>query len=166
MEKLQGIAAANVLPPADLSTQFTLYTPPKPEDQAHAAVVATADLNTLAMQDKEFILYNGRQEDADKVWAVMKDVTTEIPGKVVASTADSIQIAVSDDAIQSNTAEMTVNMKEPLKEVPAVGASLKVIGTFDSYTKTPPMIILKDGSIPEAKKPAPAHHAPAHHTAH
>jgi hypothetical protein len=162
-DKLQTIAAANVFPPADLNTQFTLYVAPKPEDIAHAAVASTTDLSTLAIGDKEFILGNGTQEDQDKVWAVIKGVTEEIPGTVISATADQIQLAVSDDAIQGKTADFTVNLKEPLKVVPATGASIKVVGTFDSYTKTPTMIILKDGEIPAAKA-APAKHV-VHHTA-
>jgi hypothetical protein len=166
-DQFQAVAAANVLPPAALSTQFKQYIAPKPEDLAHQAVTSTADLNTLAVQDKEFILGNGAQADADKVWAVMKDVTTEVPGTVVTATAEQIQLSVSEEAIQNKTADFTVNMKTPLKEVPATGASIKVIGTFDSFTKTPTMIILKDGELPA--KPAPAKKAPAHpvhHTAH
>ncbi|HXB63211.1 MAG TPA: hypothetical protein VNU94_10220 [Acidobacteriaceae bacterium] len=162
-DQLQAAAVANVFPPATLSTQFTQYVPPQPSDLAHQAVVSTPDLNTLALQDKEFILGNGLQGDADKVWAVMNGVTAEIPGTVISATADQIQLAVSDDAIQAKTADFTVNMKEPLKDVPAAGASIKVVGTFDSYTKTPTMIILKDGEIPVEKK-APVHH-PVHHTA-
>lgn len=181
-DKLQAAAAANLFAPANLSTQFTQYVPPKPSDLAHQAVVSTPDLNTLALQDKEFILGNGTTStpdptdptktipgDADKVWAVMNGVTAEIPGTVISATADQIQLAVSDDAIQSKTADFTVNMKEPLKEVPATGATIKVVGTFDSYTKVPTMIILKDGELQVEKKApakAPVHHAPVHHAAH
>jgi len=162
--QFQAVAAANLFPPASLSTTFTQAPPPpKPEDLAHQAVVSTPDLNTLAIADKEFILGNGTQEDQDKVWAVMKGITTEIPGTVINATADSIQLAVSDDAIQAKTADFTINMATPLKEVPAVGASIKVVGTFDSYTKNPTMIILTGGTIPEEKK-APAKR-PVHHTA-
>jgi hypothetical protein len=167
-DQFQALAAANVLPPASISTQYTMYVAPKPEDLAHQAVTSTSDLSTLALQDKEFILGNGTKEDADKVWAVLKDVTAEIPGTVVTATADQIQLSVSEDAVQSKTADFTINLKTPLKEVPATGTSIKVTGTFDSFTKTPTMIILKDGEVPEKKAPAkkaPAHTAPAHHTA-
>jgi tetratricopeptide (TPR) repeat protein len=163
-DSLQALAAANVFAPANLSTQYTMYVPPKPSDIAHQAIMSTPDLTTLAIADKEFILGNGTPEDQAKVWAVMKDVTAEVPGKVVLATAETIQLAVSDDSIQSNTADFTVNMKTPLSVVPATGATIKVIGTFDSYTQTPTMIILKDGEVPVEKK-APAKR-PVHHTAH
>jgi hypothetical protein len=124
--------------------------------------VSTPDLSKLALSDQEFILANGNTEDAGKVWAVLQGKTTQIPGLVIQATADSVQLAVSDDSKQSQKADFTVNMKEPLKEVPAVGTTVTLIGTFDSYTQTPPMIIMKDGEKPAEKKtPArrPAHKA-------
>jgi hypothetical protein len=130
--------------------------PPSPADQAHQAVISTPDLKTLSLADKEFVLFNGTPDDAAKVWAVLNGITAEIPGKVIAATADSVQIAVTEDNKQTNKADLTINMKTPLKTVPAVGSDVTYIATFDSYTPTPPMIVLKDGQL----KPA----APVHHT--
>ena len=86
------------------------------------------------------------------------------PGIVIAATADSVQLAVSPDAQQSKTADFTINFSKPLAEIPAVGANVKYDATFDSFTKTPPMIILKEGEAVGEKK-APVHH-PVHHPAH
>ncbi len=116
--------------------------------------------NSLALSDKEFILANGDLADQQVIWSVMNGVTAEVPGVVVTATADSVQIAVTQDAQQSNKADFTVNMKEPLKTVPTPGTKVTYIATFDSYTQTPPMIILKDGEPKEAPKPV------VHHTAH
>jgi hypothetical protein len=129
---------------------------------------ACADaLKGMALSDKEFILSNGDPADQQLIWGVMKGVTAEIPGVVIAATPDSVQLAVTQDAQQSQKADFTVNMKTPLKpaEAPAVGAKTTFIATFDSYTQNPPMIILKDGE-PKAASKAPVHHAPpAHHPA-
>ena len=114
----------------------------------------------MALADKEFVLTNGNPDDQAKVWAVLKDVTAEVPGTVVSATADSVQLSVSEDAKASNKADFTVNMKTPLKTPPAVGAQIKVDGTFDSYTSNPSMITLKDGEIPAEKKPVA--HRPVH----
>jgi hypothetical protein len=84
---------------------------------------------------------------------------------VVQATADSVQLAVTEDNKASNKADFTINMKTPLKTVPTVGASVTFEGTFDSYTPQPPMITLSDGE-PPAKAPArgaPAHRRPAAH---
>ena len=137
--------------------------PPSPADQAATVVSSTPDLKTLSLSDKEFILFNGKQEDADKVWAVVKGLTAEVPGKVIQATADSVQIAVTEDNKASNKADFTINMKEPLKTVPAVGSDVTYVATFDSYTQNPPMIVLSNGGLkaapaatrrPSARRPA------------
>ncbi len=153
-DQVKALTQANLFP-TDAYKPVAAPPPPSPQDLAHQAVTSTPDLKTLALADKEFILANGNQEDAEKVWAVLKDVTAEVPGTVVTATADSVQLAVSDDAKASQKADFTINMKTPLKDIPAVGAQVKYVGTFDSYTQNPPMIILKEGEAPAAaKKPA------------
>ncbi len=122
------------------------------------------NLKNMALSDKEFILSNGAPADQGAIWGVMNGVTAEVPGVVVSATADSVQLAVSQDAQQSNKADFTINMKAPLKDVPAAGTKATFIATFDSYTQNPPMIILKDGE-PKVAPKAPVHHAPVHHTA-
>lgn len=119
---------------------------------------------SLGLSDEEFILANGDTQDQQLIWSIMNGVTAEVPGVVVSATPDSVQMAVSQDAQQSNKADFTVNMKTPLKpaDVPKQGDKVTYIATFDSYTQNPPMIILKDG----APKPKPVEHRPVHHTTH
>jgi len=151
---------ASLFPP-DSYKPVAAPPPPSPQELAHQAVTSTPDLKSLALADKEFILANGTPEDAGKVWDVLKDVTAEVPGTVVSATADSVQLAVSDDAKQSQKADFTINMKAPLKEVPQAGAQVKFTATFDSYTQNPPMIIMKDGEPPAPAKKSPAARRPA-----
>ena len=138
--------------------------PPSPQDLASQTVASTPDLSTLALADKEFILANGKLDDATKVWATLKGVATKVPGIVISATPEQVQVAVSDDAQQSKKADFTINMKTPLKTLPAVDSSISYIATFDSYTQSPAMIIMKDGIAPAAVKPHPVHHHPAHTT--
>ncbi|HEY0795607.1 MAG TPA: hypothetical protein VGD64_07480 [Acidisarcina sp.] len=161
-DAVQKAAHDNLFPPANF-TITPAPPPPAPDKLAHDAVVGTPDLKQMALADKEFVLSNGNDEDAAKVWAVMKDVRAQVPGTVIAATTTSVQLAVSPDAQQSKTADFTINFTKPLTEAPAVGASVKYDATFDSFTKTPPMIILKDGEpvVAPKAKPAAAHH-PAH----
>ncbi|GGH10045.1 tetratricopeptide repeat protein [Silvibacterium dinghuense] len=156
-DAIKQLAHDNIFPP-DSYKPVAAPPPPSPADLAHQAIVSTPDPSKLALADQEYILANGNDDDAAKVWNALKGQTSQIPGVVVQATADSVQLAVSDDAKQSQKADFTINMKEPLKEVPAVGSNLTLIGTFDSYTKNPAMIILKDG------EPKPAAKAPVHHT--
>jgi len=159
-DQIKQLAHDNLFPP-DSYKPVPAPPPPSPQQLAHNAVASTSDLDSgLSLADKEFVLANGAPEDAQKVWAVLQGKTTEVPGTVVQATADSVQLAVSEDAKESQKADFTINMKSPLKDIPAVGTQVTYIATFDSYTQNPPMIILKDGGPKAAPK------APAHHTTH
>jgi hypothetical protein len=161
-DAMQTAVKTNLDPPAG----FTVTPAPKPEDIAAKVIATTPDLATLAISDKEFILQYGKPADADKVFDTIKGKAVELPGlTVIAATADSLQVAVSDDAVQSKTADFTFTMKEPLKTLPAVGDKISLDGTYASYTQSPLMITMSDGSVVAPKKAAaPVHHAPVHHT--
>ncbi|HEY0784597.1 MAG TPA: hypothetical protein VGD62_01925 [Acidobacteriaceae bacterium] len=150
-DAVKTMAAANVMPPADYKP-VPAPPPPSPQDLAHQAVSGTADLKTMALGDKEFVLANGTTDDAEKVWATLKGQTLGIKGKVtmVAPDGTSVELAVTEDARQSNKADFTINMKAPLTKPPTVGAEVTYDATFDSYTQSPSMIILKDGEPPAA----------------
>ncbi|MGC1785007.1 MAG: hypothetical protein WA708_21010 [Acidobacteriaceae bacterium] len=155
-DQVQAQAKASLNPPSGFSIT-PAPPPPSPQQLAHNAVTSTPDLKTMALTDKEFVLANGTTDDASKVWDTMKGLTTKVPGKVIAATPDSVQLAVSDDAQQSNKADFTINMKAPLKTPPTIGSTVNMIATFDSYTQNPPMIIMKDGIAPPTTKPRATH---------
>jgi len=100
------------------------------------------------------------------VFDTIKGKSVEIPDAlIIAATADQLQVAVSDDAVQGKVADFTFNFATPLKTVPDVGGKITLDGTYASYTQTPLMITMSDASVVEKKKPAakaPVHH----HTAH
>src|ERR1700722_6389036 len=152
-DQVKTLVTQSVLPP-DSYNPTAAPPPPSPADQAAKVVASTPDLKTLNLNDKEFILFNGKPEDAGKMWDTMKGQTYEIPGKVVSATADSVQLAVTDDAKASNTADFTVNMKKPLTTPPAIGTMVNYDATFDSYTQNPKMITLINGAPPAPEKPA------------
>jgi tetratricopeptide (TPR) repeat protein len=183
LDAIKTQAAATEFPPGTL-----IITPADtPAQKIHKILANTADLTTLALADKELVLAFGDKEDADKLWALMKDKDTPVPGTVIEATASQIKVAVTDDAKQSKTPDFIVNLKTPLtdKELAAVpvgsdlGLSSKnqqeLDGTYDSYTQIPgtdtvaqsAQIVLRDGAIVPVKKapvhkPAAAHHAAAH----
>jgi len=166
-DPIKQLAHDNATPPASYKPTAA-PPPPDPATLAHQALYPPSgpptDIKTMALGDKEFVLTNGNDADAAAVWATMKGVVTQVPGIVVQATATSVQLAVSPDNQQSTpkVADFTVNLTKPLTDIPAIGSSVKYDATFDSYTKTPPMIIMSDGSVPAAKK-APAHKPAAHH---
>jgi hypothetical protein len=125
-----------------------------------------------------YILANGVKADTD----AMGDVLTSPPAKVhkiaIEPAVGTFNVAVTQDAKDANTADFTVNMKEPAtcKEAPASGTELKLQpaaeldGTYDTYTQVAAagsmaakaQIVLRDGTLlVEAKKGAPVHRVPA-----
>jgi tetratricopeptide (TPR) repeat protein len=185
---LDGLDAIKAQAQATLFPPGTLNIPPAdtPAEKIHKILASTPDLNTLALADKELVLSFGAKDDADKLWALLKDKPTPVPGTVIEATASQIKVAVTDDAKQSKTPDFVVNLKTPLtdKELEAVkpgtelGLSSKnqaeLDGTYDSYTQIPgtdtvsqsAQIVLREGALTPEKK-APVHKpAAAHHTAH
>jgi tetratricopeptide (TPR) repeat protein len=175
LDNVKTQAASSLFPPSTFS-----ITPAKtPQEQIHDLLAQTADLNTLALADKETVLSVGSKEDADKLWALLQGKQTPVPGTVIESNANQIKVAVTQDAKDAKTADFIVNMKEPIpeKEIPAVGSELKLLsdggpeldGTYDTYTQVPAsataaasaQIVLKDAILQSkkapARKPAAAH---------
>jgi hypothetical protein len=153
---------ASLNPPAD----FAIKPAPKPADIVKQVIASTPDLATLAVSDKEFILQNGAPEDAAKVWDTVKGKSVQLPDvTVIAATDSSVQVAVSDDAVQSKTADFTFQMKEPLKTVPTVGAKITISGTYASFAPSPIMITMSDAEVVEPKK-APVKRTPTHRATH
>jgi hypothetical protein len=175
LDDLKAKAAATVFPPGDLA----IKPADTPAEKIHKIIATTTDLTTLALADKELVLAYGSKEDADKVWAVMKDQQTPVPGVVTEATGATIKLAVTQDAKDANTPDFIVNMKTALadKDVPAAkleyGLSSKkqpeLDATYDSYTQVPAtdkvpqsvQIVLRDGAIVPVKKTAPPAHKPA-----
>jgi len=179
LDAIKQQAEATTFPPGTL-----VITPAKsPAEQIHDLIAATPDLSTLALADKETVLAMGTKDDADKVWAIVQGKPTPVPGTVIAADANTIKVAVSQDAKDAKTADFIVNMKEPLKDadIPVVGSDLglsannqiELDGTYSTYTQVPAtpttaqtvQIVLSDGALVPVKKAAPVHHRPpaAHH---
>ena len=182
LQDIKTQAQASALPPSTLKID-----PAKsPAEQIHDLIAATPDLNTLALADKETVLALGSKEDADKLWALLKDKQTPVPGVVTEVNPEKTQIkvAVTQDAKDAKTADFIVNLKAPLTAAEAnlyqpgfefkTQPSAELDGTYDSYTQIPAtataagsaQIVLRDGFIqPEKKKPVAHKPAAAHHTA-
>jgi hypothetical protein len=184
LDAIKTQAATTTFPPGTL----TITPADTPAQKIHKILDTTPDLNTLALADKELVLAFGEKADADKLWALMKDKDTPVPGIVVEATASVIKVAVTDDAKNAKpmVADFIVNLKTPLadKDIPATGFEFglssknqaELDGTYDSYTQIPgtdtvaqsAQIVLRDGTIVPAKKtpvhkPSAAHHTTASH---
>jgi len=112
-DAIVNAATANLNPPAGL---FDSIKPaPTPAEQIHTIITSTpeAELPSLAIADKEMIFQYGSPEDAAKVWNTIKGKSVQLSGTVIASTPTQLQVAVEQGAIQSKTADFTVNLTPP-----------------------------------------------------
>ena len=178
-------ATANLNPPADL---FGKITPaPTNADLVNTLIKSTPDLATLALSDKEFVLQYGTAAQADQVFATIKGKSVEIPGAVVITSSPTVlTVAVSEDNVQSKTADFTFNMApivipdvltkgtpaailaskkaaaEAKKQADAVaaattvGSKVTLQGTYASYTQSPVMLVMNDGAVDLPKPTKPA----------
>ncbi|MGA3068603.1 MAG: hypothetical protein ABSD43_00090 [Terracidiphilus sp.] len=181
LDDLKVQAAKTVFP-----SNFVLKPAPTPAEKIHTILVNTPDLRTLALADKELVLAFGAKEDADKLWALMKDQSTLVPGIVIEATDSVIKLAVTADAKEAKLPDFIVNLKAPLTEKEkavyvagfAFGDRAKgeaeLDGTYDTYTQVPAtattaqsvQIVLREGTIVPAKKVVPVHKpTPAHRPA-
>jgi hypothetical protein len=179
LDDLKAKSAATVFP-----SNFDLKPAPTQAEKIHTILLNTPDLKTLALADKELVLAFGSKEDADRLWALMKDQATPVPGIVIEATASVIKLAVTADAKEAKVPDFIVNLKTPLAEkaIPAAGfefglaakGQAELDGTYDTYTQVPAtataaqsaQIVLRDGVVvPEKKKPVPAHKPTAGHPA-
>jgi len=162
-DAVKTAAQANLFPAADFAS--SVKPAPTPADQATTVFEADKTEDpTFAkanIADREFVIAYGTAEQADAMFAPIKDKTVKLSGKVVSIADTTLTIAVSDDAKQSNplTADFTVTLKAAPATAPAVGSDVDVVGTVSSYTQKPVMITMIDGEIPVKVAPKPA--APA-----
>jgi hypothetical protein len=182
-DALQIAVQTNLNPPAD----FKIKPAPSPADIVAQVIASTPDLATLAISDKEFILANGKPDDAAKVWDTIKGKSVEIPDAlIIESSPTVIKVAVSDDAVQSKTADFVFNLKpaeesdrrltaaqeaaakrtaDEVAAATTVGSKVTLTGTYASFTPNPITITMSDGEVVLKKAPAkaPVHHTAAHH---
>jgi tetratricopeptide (TPR) repeat protein len=149
---------------ATLPAGFTVAPAPSPADQA-AQMCAQNQPDKMGFGEWEFIFTSGNQQCSDTVWNAIKGKKLQMQGKVLDVTPTVLQIAATEDAINANTPEITLNMTAPIpaKLLPKPNSTLLFEGQPDSYTPNPFMMTMTNGTLlqksapPPAKKPAAAH---------
>jgi tetratricopeptide (TPR) repeat protein len=123
------------------------------------------DMAILSFSDKEFILSKAdcspaNKAAADKVWQSLRDTQkggaarVRFPAvKVISSTQDSIDVALTDDNQAANTADVHVLMAKPMLHPPAAGSMTDIIGALTDYTPRPFMFTMEKGELPDPSSP-------------
>jgi hypothetical protein len=90
IDAIKTQAQATLFPPDG----FTIAPAPSPADLANkACAVGPDDLKKLNLEDKEFILANASKDCTDRLWGVMKDQQTPVPGVVIADNATVLKVS-------------------------------------------------------------------------
>jgi hypothetical protein len=128
-------AKTTPLPPANFA--ITKYVPPTPAQQAHDIVngKTSEQIKQLSLGEWELVLSAGDAADQEKVWSVIKGVSLQMEGLVVAASPTELQMAATEDNIEKKQADVTVTMGGtiPPRLMPKVGETLDFEGTPVDY---------------------------------
>jgi hypothetical protein len=148
------------VPPAGFSV--TQYVPPTPAQQA-AELVKTKPPKEMSFAEWELVLSAGAPEDAEKVWSAIKGNPLQMEGQVMSVSPTEIQIAASQDDIDAKRADIVLTMTTtiPAKLMPKEGGTLDFEGTPTSYTPSPFVMNMEEGTLlTKAPAKAPARKPP------
>jgi len=158
--ELLAQAATTTLPPAGFTIKQ--YIPPTPADQA-ADLVKTKKVEEMSFAEWQLILSEGKPEDAEKVWRVLKGKPLQMVARVLSIDSPSeLKLAGSQDDIDAKRADINLTMAAavPARQMPKVDADLQFEGTPVSYEPKPFVMTMKDGHLLVKAAPAPAKKKP------
>ncbi len=164
----QAKASTTGLPPDGFT--ISQYVPPTPAEQA-ADLVKSKKVEEMSFAEWQLVLSEGKPEDADKVWSVLKGKPLQMAAQVISITSPSnLKLAGSGDDVDAKRADIDLTMTAaiPARLMPKEGADFQFEGTPVSYEPKPFVMTMKDGAIlttkatPAPKKP-PVHKKPAAH---
>jgi len=141
-------------PPAGFT--ITQYVPPTPAEQA-ADIVKSKKVEEMSFAEWELVLSEGKPEDVDKVWGVLKGKPLQMVAQVVTvASPTNLKLAGSSDDIEVKRADIDLTMTAaiPARLMPKEGADFQFEGTPVSYEPKPFVMTMKDGAILTAKAPA------------
>jgi hypothetical protein len=157
----QAKASTTGLPPQGFT--ITQYVPPTPAEQA-ADLVKTKKVEEMSFAEWELVLSEGKPEDAEKVWSVLKGKPLQMAAQVIAIVSPTnLKLAGSSDDIEAKRADIDLTMTAaiPPRLMPKEAADFQFEGTPVSYEPKPFVMTMKDGAILTAKAPAGAKKPPA-----
>ena len=162
---VQAKASTTGLPPDGFT--ITQYVPPTPAEQA-AELVKTKKVEEMSFAEWELVLSEGKPEDVEKVWGVLKDKPLQMAAQVSTIVSPTnLQLAGSSDDIDAKKADITLKFEDkvPVKLIPKDGASFDFQGEPASYTPNPFVMVMEKARLLNSKPASPAKKAPVHHKA-
>jgi len=106
LDEVKAKAALTTFP-----SDFVVQPAKTPAEKIHDLIVATPDLRVLNLGDKELILAIGAKEDSDKLWSVLKDEATPVPGTVISAPISALKVTITQGVKPS---EFIVHLTAPV----------------------------------------------------
>ena len=156
--ELLAMAATTTLPPADFTIKQ--YIPPTPADQC-ADLIKTKKVEEMPFAEWQLCLSEGKPEDVEKVWSVLKGKPLQMVGHIISIDSPShLMLAGSSDDIDAKRADIDLTMaaKIPPRQMPKPDTDFQFEGTPVSYVPKPFVMTMNDGHL--LVKAAPAKKAP------
>jgi tetratricopeptide (TPR) repeat protein len=121
IDAIKAKAQSSLFPPSD----FTIAPAPTPEELAHHAYTG-GDPKKLSLEDKEYILANGSDADANGLWALLKGEQSPVPGVVTSAQATVLKVSVTT-AASPKAKDYVVKLTTPAdcNKVPEPPATVK-----------------------------------------
>ena len=112
LDAIKSAAQSSLFKPEN---DATLFKPaPKPDEIVHNVLASTPDLTKLNLEDKEFILANGNKDDAQKLWSVLQNQATPVPGVVKEAMANVIKITATPISATAKPKDYVVKLATPV----------------------------------------------------
>src|SRR5260370_27569587 len=119
------------------------YVPPHPAEQ-FSDLLKTKKVEEMSFAEWQLRLSEGKPEDAEKVWSVLKGKPLQMVAHVISidsssKTATKLQLAGSSDDIDAKRADIDLTMSAaiPAKSMPKEDADFQFEGTPVSYVANP-----------------------------
>jgi hypothetical protein len=101
----------------------------------------------LAPSDVEFILKCGTQEDAEALFAAVRNTSVKMVGVTVAEANQNSIRVTWGDGFKPPLGAFRFNFDKPLTAIPTPGEKITIIGTYASYAREPFQIIMTNPSF-------------------
>ncbi|MBV8187984.1 MAG: hypothetical protein JOY64_35125 [Alphaproteobacteria bacterium] len=160
-EIVASAAPPDAQPPANFAKSIPRALTPA---EAAVVVVEENDPGSLSFADWALVLRHrdasaANKAAADKVWTAILDkqeggsTRLKMPVKVISATPDVIEAALTDQAQRANESDLHIVLARPLAPLPAVGASISIIGTLSEYHAQPFKLVMTGAELAEESLP-------------
>lgn len=154
-ELVARVVAGERAPPDNFVKSIPrMLTPP----EAALVLVEENDPATLGFADWALVLRHrdatpANKAAAEKVWQAIGTkqqrggARLKIQVKVISATPDRIEAAITDESQAAGVVDLVVVLARPLSPLPAVGATIAVVGMLSDYRAQPFTFLMTQGEL-------------------